>query len=246
MWDKTTEQSSEASGEAGASEKLSVFVVSDARLFRESLISFLESLPEILVAGSASNAAGALKRMVPQIDTTLVDMSMRGALGLCRDLLADRGKVVALGVTESEERMTDCAMLGLQGYVSRVAGAEDIASAIFRVCANRVYCDAATAELAVSCVAKLAQQQAGGAMPFQTEDEDPVLTRRELQIARLIAEGLANKDIARQLRIEVSTVKNHVHNVLGKYGARSRTEAAFRFNRLLKKSGLDATSRRFG
>ena len=209
----------------------SVFVVSDVRLYREGLIAFLGSLAGISIAGSASDPAGTLRRMETHVDAALVDMSMRGALGLCRDLLARDRRVVALGMSDSEERMADCAMLGLHGYVSRAAGAEDMAKAIHRVCADRIYCDPDVAALAVSCIGNLARRQIGAAPASQRDAQVQVLTRRELQIARLIVEGQANKEIARHLRIEVSTVKNHVHSILGKYGARSRAEAAYIFSR---------------
>ncbi len=58
------------------------------------------------------------------------------------------------------------------------------------------------------------------------------LTPREVEIAGLLDDGLTNKEIARRLYIEVATVKNHVHNILEKLGARSRGEAASKIRRM--------------
>src|SRR5262249_26135221 len=113
---------------------------------------------------------------------------------------------------------------GIHGYVTRDGSVNDVVVAIQSAVRGEVACSPRVAALLFQRVATLSEATHG-------VQARPMLTRRELEIAGLITEGLSNKEIARSLRISSATVKNHVHNVLEKLQIRRRGEAAARLRR---------------
>jgi DNA-binding NarL/FixJ family response regulator len=200
------------------------FILSDVRLLRESLsshqpdIEIIEALPpsHAVIARIAESDAVAL----------LLDITMPGALDICRELnrRAPRIKVIAFAVNEVDYELVTCAEAGIDGYVTRDGTVDDIVVAIQSAVRGEVTCSPRVAALLFQRVATLSEATRG-------VQAQPVLTRREREIAGLIAEGLSNKEIARSLRISCATVKNHVHSVLEKLQIRRRGEAAARLRR---------------
>jgi DNA-binding NarL/FixJ family response regulator len=135
-------------------------------------------------------------------------------------------KVVALGVPEIDSEIIACAEAGISNYVTRQGSISELIRAIQ---------DAVRGEL--RCPPKIAAsllQQVGSLSAERSPLEEPSrLTPREMEIVHLIDLGLSNKEIAAQLFIEVSTVKNHVHNLLDKLNVRRRGEAAARLRPLM-------------
>jgi DNA-binding NarL/FixJ family response regulator len=153
----------------------------------------------------------------------LLDVTMPGAFDVCRQLNSQgsRIKIIAVAVNEVDKELIKCAEAGIDGYVTRDGTVDDVVVAIQHAVRGEVACSPRVAALLFQHVATLSEAT-------RNAQVGPMLTRREREIATLIAEGLSNKEIARLLRISSATVKNHVHNVLEKLQIRRRGEAAAR------------------
>lgn len=192
-----------------------VLVVSDVFLYREGLSASLTRAGlDVLGAAPAAEA----EAQAPGADVIVLDASVDGALRLARSLGAHgRRKVIGFGIGDADEEVLACAEAGLAGFVPRDAGAEGLHAAINLAMRNEVCCSPRAAGL---IFARL------GALASPTAASPAALTRRERDVARLMAEGLSNKEIAGELRLGVTTVKNYAHTVLGKYGVRRRSAVA--------------------
>lgn len=201
-----------------------VLMVAHIRLYREGLADMLREEPRIEVVGTASGAdeaVAALREQEP--DVVLLDMAIPDNVWLVRALVAavPGTKVVALAVPEVEREVLACAEAGVAGYVTREGSIEDVVAAVESVARGEMLCSPRMAATLLQRVATLALERS----PQSIEAR---LTRREIEILDLIDQGLSNKEIARRLTIELSTVKNHVHNVLEKLNVSRRAEAAAR------------------
>src|SRR6266571_3842650 len=147
-----------------------------------------------------------------------VDMAMHDSGGVVRVVLTrvPHARVVALGVIEDYDDVLGCAEAGVPGYVPREASIDDIVGVIESVHRGEAIC---SPRVAASLLAALAAGSVAG--PLRAH-----LTDREREVVHLIDDGLSNKEIARELGIEVATVKNHVHNILEKVQVHRRGEAA--------------------
>lgn len=201
-----------------------VLIVAHIRLYREGLAQMLQEERRIAVVGTAvgaDEAVLALREHEP--DVVLLDMAIPDNVWLVRALVAavPGTKVVALAVPEVEREVLACAEAGVAGYVTREGSVEDVVEAVESVARGEMLCSPRMAATLLQRVATLALERS-------PESIEARLTRRELEILDLIDQGLSNKEIARRLTIELSTVKNHVHNVLEKLNVNRRGEAAAR------------------
>jgi DNA-binding NarL/FixJ family response regulator len=206
-----------------ARDAIRVGIVSEVRLYREGLAATLAARANLSVVGTAANRAEALDLIAREHpDVMVLDMAMAGALDLARAMgrEAPSVKTVAFAIAELDRDVLVCAQAGVAGYVPCEASTDDLAAVIESVTRDELLCSPRIAAALFRRVAALsgADEPAAGAS----------LTRRERQIARLIENGLSNKEIASHLVIEVATVKNHVHNILDKFGLTTRGEIAAR------------------
>ncbi len=200
-----------------------VLVVAEIRLFREGLAEMLRAEPEIDVvatAAGADEAVRALRQLAP--DVALVDMAIPDNKWLVRALVeaVPGACIVALAVPEIEREVLACAEVGVAGYVTRDGSIEDVVAAVESAARGEVLCSPRMAARLFQRVATLALER--------SPNIESRLTTRELEILDLIDQGLSNKEIARRLTIQLSTVKNHVHNILEKLNVSRRSEAAAR------------------
>jgi two-component system, NarL family, nitrate/nitrite response regulator NarL len=212
-----------ASREAGAAAAIRILVVASVRLFREGLAQILDRREGLTIVGMARDsmeALGRIQELTPQI--VLLDMADAESHAIAREIgnLAQKIRIVALGVTEVEGDVLACAEAGIAEYVPREGSLDDLTAAIKSAALGEVHC---TPQQAGSLWRRLAALAAS-----QQQEVTVDLTRREREIVRLIDHELSNKEIARQLGIEVATVKNHVHNLLDKLHVTTRTQAASR------------------
>ena len=128
-------------------------------------------------------------------------------------------RVFAITVPNSESGVVACAELGVAGFVTTDASLTELVTALESVASGDLVCSPATAGALLRRVATLAHER-------PRDDRLALLTGREREVVCLIAEGLSNKQIAHRLYIELATVRNHVHNILGKLGVHRRAEAA--------------------
>ena len=196
-----------------------VFIVTDVRLYRDGLSALLGRAGHIAVVGAAGSIHEGVERARElQPDVVLLDTGAGSNAGAARDLLeaAPRARVVALAAPESEEDIIALAEAGVLGYVTRDESLDNLVMTIESVARDEMACSPWMATVLVRRVQALA-----AARPRPTQR----LTAREAEILELIAQGLSNKEIAARLFIEVTTVKNHVHNILEKLGVSRREEA---------------------
>jgi two-component system nitrate/nitrite response regulator NarL len=200
-----------------------VYIVSPVRVYRAALAQALEVRAELRVvgsAGTAEHARGQIENLGP--DVVLFDMSAPGAVAAAC-MLADTAtaaKLVAFAAEEDDRAVIACAEAGVSAFVAREGTFDDIVAATEAVMRGETMCSPRVA-------AALLRHVADGARERPLSEFAP-LTSRERQVVTLIDQGLSNKEIAARLCIEPSTVKNHVHNLLEKLGARGRAEAAAR------------------
>jgi two-component system, NarL family, nitrate/nitrite response regulator NarL len=208
---------------SAANDTITVFVASAVRLYSDGIRLLLAREEGISVVGQAESAAAMLVMLddLAVTDIVLVDTTMPEAVASMQAIhrRRSRAKVVALGVSEVDEVIA-CAEAGATGYVVRDSGAADLVETVRGVTSGEALCSAQITATLLQRIAGLADQRA-------TPDHED-LTPRQLQVLRLIDEGLSNKEIAARLCIEIATVKSHVHTILEKLGARRRGEAAAR------------------
>jgi DNA-binding NarL/FixJ family response regulator len=203
-----------------------LFVLTDIRLLREGLVLVLSQQSSVLVVGSSDLSAPPGDIAAARPDIVLLDITMPGSHDASlpiRRALPDV-KIVAIAVAAIEQEIITCAEAGISGFVSRDGSAQDVVAAVHGAMRGELVCSPRTAAMLVNRLAALS-----GNPPAVSNS---TLTRREHQIATLLSQGLSNKEIARALRIQDATVKNHVHNILGKMQVRRRGEVAAQVRRV--------------
>jgi len=195
--------------------------VSEIRLYREGVVLLLERDPRIDVIGAAAThrQAGPLLDRAP--DVVLLDTAIANAEVALAELGAPAQKVVILGVAEQEADVIAWAEAGAVGYISREASRDDLCAALEAAANGETL---ASPRIVAALLRRLNAVAHDAAAVGR--DATATLTPRERQVAQLVGDGLSNKEIARQLCIEVTTVKNHVHNILRKLDVSGRGRAA--------------------
>jgi two-component system, NarL family, nitrate/nitrite response regulator NarL len=198
-----------------------VAIISEIRLYRDGLAAELERRGIDVVGTATCGEAQGDWLGARAADVVLVDVAVLGGMAGVVEVVGASGqtRVVALGVPETGPHVVACAEAGMVGYVPREASLDDVVDALHRVVRGELLCPPSITGSLFRRVAALADEH----RPARAVDR---LTAREREIVELIGEGLSNKQIALALRIELSTVKNHVHNVFEKLEVRCRSEAA--------------------
>ena len=210
-----------------------VLVVDDQQLIRESIASLLDIQPGVSVVGTAADGRDAVEQALALApDVVLMDVRMPIMDGVAATLeLGSRRpgcRVVMLTTFDDEEYVVQALRAGASGYLLKDRPAAELASAVRLASAGVVQFDP-TAAARLSAALDRPRAPAA-APPF-----DAGLTAREVEVLRLVAGGLNNREIAARLYLSEGTVKNHVSRILDRLGLRDRTQAAIyaRDHRLL-------------
>jgi two-component system, NarL family, response regulator LiaR len=197
---------------------ISVLIADDHPFVRHGLRTYLETLADMDVAGEASDGAEAVElagRLLP--DVVLMDLVMPELDGIeaTRQIKAasPATKIIALTSFDDDEKVFPAIKAGAAGYLLKDVRPAELAEAVRKASRGE-------ALLAPSVAARL-MQEVSGERPTASG-----LTDRELEVLRLIARGLANKQIAHELVVSEKTVKTHVSNILAKLHLADRTQAA--------------------
>jgi DNA-binding NarL/FixJ family response regulator len=215
--------------ETGQSDAIRVVVADDHALFRRGLEMVLESEPDIEVIAEANNGKEAVTlatELVP--DLVLMDVRMPATDGINGGIDATQAikdavpntKILMLTISDEEEDLYDAIKAGASGYLLKEISIEEVADAIRSVHAGQSL-------ISPSMASKLLTEFATMAKKDEEKQQMPAprLTDREMEVLTLVAQGLNNRDIAKELFISENTVKNHVRNILEKLHLHSRMEA---------------------
>jgi DNA-binding NarL/FixJ family response regulator len=199
-----------------------VVIISDVRLCRHGMALLLAQAGTIEIVGAAApdQARDMLRALMP--DIALMDASSPGLERTVRMISAasPASKIVAFALADSESNGIACAEAGVAAFVGSNASPEELIATMDEVRLGEFSASPRLAGLLMGRLADLSRRRS----PLGA----PALTQRELEIVPLIERGLSNKEIARALSIEASTIKNHVHNILDKLQLRRRGEVAAR------------------
>jgi DNA-binding NarL/FixJ family response regulator len=205
-----------------------VGIVHKSRMVASLLASAMADEPDILVVGYVHTEKEALALVnrsgcdIAIIDAQLDDQT---ALRLTRELFNSYPavKVLIMGLHEHKRLILQYIMAGAAGYVLEELPAASLLASIRALYSDRALITPEMAAVLMKQVAKLAHGTRPAAMEPIVYDQ---LTPRELEVLELVADGFTNREIAKQLVIEVGTVKNHVHSILSKLDESSREDAA--------------------
>jgi DNA-binding NarL/FixJ family response regulator len=216
----TEQQETPTTGEA-----IRVLVVDDHALFRRGLQMVLEQEDDIEVVGEAGDGSEAVEKAAETMpDIVLMDVRMpkRGGIDSCT-LIKDAVPsctIIMLTISDEEADLYDAIKAGASGYLLKEISIEEVAESIRAVHAGQSL-------ISPSMASKLLTEFA--TMIKRTDERQqvptPRLTDREMEVLKLVARGLNNRDIAKELFISENTVKNHIRNILEKLQLHSRMEA---------------------
>ncbi|WP_288798335.1 response regulator transcription factor [uncultured Arsenicicoccus sp.] len=215
----------QASGDRAHPERIRVLVADDHVLYRRGLEMVLAQEPDIEIVGEAGDGADAVvqaEELIPDVvlmDVRMPRLSGPEATARVREVVPST-KVIMLTISDEEQDLYNAVRAGATGYLLKDVPGEDIAVGIRQAHAGQSLISPPMAsKLLAEFALLMRRQEEGQQMPV------PRLTDRELQVLRLVARGMANKDIAVELFISENTVKNHVRNILEKLQLHSRMEA---------------------
>lgn len=199
-----------------------VFLVDDHILFRKGIASLLATHPSFEVAGEAASGTEALAQIPDTMpDLVLMDIAMPGMDGIeATRRLKERLpalRIIMLTMADNDQNVFEAIKSGAQGYLLKEVDAATFFTTLQAVQRGEAYLSGAMA-------AKVLEEFARQA-PRPAADDSP-LSLREQEVLTLIAQGHSNKQIATQLCIADSTVKNHLRNILAKLELDNRVQAA--------------------
>jgi DNA-binding NarL/FixJ family response regulator len=202
-----------------------VVVVDDHALFRRGLENVLSGEPDLEVVGEAGDGLEALEvcaALAP--DVVLMDVRMPRASGIeaARKIREARPetRIVMLTVSDDEEDLFEAVRAGANGYLLKEVSIDEVADAVRVVARGHSLISPSMASKLLGEFNRLAARA-----EVRQRTDSASLTDRELEVLRLVADGLTNREIARELFIAENTVKNHVRNILDKLHLHSRMEA---------------------
>jgi NarL family two-component system response regulator LiaR len=202
--------------------KIRVLIADDHAVVRQGLRTFLELQEDIEVVADACDGEEAVSAVLDgRPDVVLMDLVMPGLDGIeaTRRILRERPatRVIALTSFLDDEKVLPAVRAGAAGYLLKDVEPEQLVRAIHTVHRGE-------ALLHPAATATVMRELAGHAEPV--DETDLGLTGREREVLTLVARGLPNKLIARELGIAEKTVKTHVSSILAKLGVTDRTQAA--------------------
>ena len=213
--------------ESARTDPIRTMIVDDHALFRRGLEMVLEGEADIELVGQASDGAEAVEKAAESLpDIVLMDIRMPRSNGIeaCRAMkeAAPSAKIVILTISDEEEDLFEAIRAGASGYLLKDIPLDEVADTVRAVHGGQSLINPSMAGKLLTEFAALARR----------DDEEraqevpaPRLTEREMQVLKLVARGMNNRDIAKELFISENTVKNHVRNILEKLQIHSRMEA---------------------
>lgn len=202
--------------------RVKVLLVDDHTVVRQGIKALLAREPDIEVIGEADNGREALERLAElQPDVILMDISMPGLNGIeaTRQMRQQYPniKVVVLSMHTGEEYIFQVLRAGAVGYVLKQSDSMEVLAAIRAALSGGSFLSPPISRTVIDDYIQRADSRAS-----QRAEPGP-LTPREREVLQLLAEGLPNREIAKQLSISIKTVETHRSNMMHKLGVRGKT-----------------------
>jgi DNA-binding NarL/FixJ family response regulator len=202
-----------------------VLIADDQALFRRGLHVVLDTEDGIEVVAEAENGEEAVERareLAP--DVVLMDVRMPRLDGIeaTRRVRSEvpTTKIIMLTVSDEEDDLYEAIKAGANGYLLKEISVEEVAESVRAVMQGQSLLSPSMASKLLNEFNALVKRAEG-----KQQFDGPVLTNRELEVLRLVAKGMSNREIATELYISENTVKNHVRNILEKLHLHNRMEA---------------------
>jgi NarL family two-component system response regulator LiaR len=203
-------------------DAISVLLVDDHAVVRQGVRAFLATQADLNVVGEAASGEEGVRLAAQHVpDVVLMDLVMPGMDGVeaTRQVkrVSPRSQVVVLTSYHEDEHIFPALKAGALSYILKDVNAQELAEAIRKAAAGE-------AVLHPRVAARVIKELQGA--PREAVNAFHELSDREMEVLRLIADGLSNADIAGKLVLSEKTVKGHVSNILGKLHLADRTQAA--------------------
>jgi NarL family two-component system response regulator LiaR len=203
-------------------EAISVLLVDDHSMVRQGVKAFLVTQPDISVIGEASSGEEAVRLAGQHVpDVILMDLIMPNMDGVeaTRRVkqVSPRSQIIVLTSYHEDEHIFPALKAGALSYILKDISAEELASAVRKAAAGEAVLHP---RVAARVIKELQGRRDDTLNPF-TE-----LSERELEVLKLIADGMSNAEMAAKLVLSEKTIKGHVSNILGKLHLVDRTQAA--------------------
>jgi DNA-binding NarL/FixJ family response regulator len=204
-----------------------VCLVEDQTLVREGIQSLLDLTDDIRVVAAAADGEEAMRTIrASKPDVVLLDVRIpkKNGLEVLRELrrLNQAPPTIILTTFDDDQVVLEGIRAGAKGYLLKDVSLEDLATAVRTVAAGGTLINPAITERILRGLRK------DGHISSDALDSRDTLTRREIEILRLLAGGYSNREIGQAFGIQEGTVKNHVSNILSKLGVRDRIRAVLR------------------
>jgi len=216
-----------AAGVRRGPDPIRALIVDDHALFRRGLEMVLAAEDDIELVGEASDGTEAVQKAAESLpDIVLMDIRMPKSSGIeaCRAMkeAAPSSKIVMLTISDEEEDLFEAIRAGASGYLLKDIPLDEVADVVRAVHDGQSLINPSMAGKLLSEFATLEKRDDS---ERAQQVPAPKLTDREMQVLKLVARGMNNRDIAKELFISENTVKNHVRNILEKLQIHSRMEA---------------------
>ena len=216
---------SDEAGEDKGTDTIRVMICDDHALFRRGLIMVLEGEDDIEIVAEAEDGRDAVAKVADAVpDVVLMDVRMPDVDGIeATRLIAEQvptARIIMLTVSDEEQDLYEAIKAGATGYLLKEISIEEVAEAVRAVVAGQSLISPSMASKLLTEFTNLAKRA-----DDRTSVPSPRLTDRELEVLRLVAQGMSNREIAGELYISENTVKNHVRNILEKLHLHTRMEA---------------------
>jgi two-component system nitrate/nitrite response regulator NarL len=198
-------------------KKIKILIAEDHRIVREGLVFCLQEYPQVKIIGEASNGKEAVdKSLELKPDVILMDFAMPVMNGLEATRILSKklpkSKVLVLSAHHEKEYISEFIKSGAKGYVLKDISSERIIEAIKAVDSGDIYLgDEVKNAILNDCIN----------FEKKADEAVPVLTKREIEVLKLLTEGLVNKEIAERMSLSVKTINYHRERIVKKVKIRS-------------------------
>lgn len=208
---------------------IKLMIADDHKLFREGLKALLAVTDDIEIVAEAEDGESALKKCTElQPDVILMDINMPGLNGLhATQQIVEKFPqigIIMLTMLEDDASVFNAMRAGARGYLLKGADPQEVLSVIRAVAEGQALFGPAIAMRLMNYFRELSLRPSSSQLPTSF----PELTERELEVLRLISQGLNNQEIAQKLVLSPKTVRNHITNIFSKLQVADRAQAIVR------------------